>query len=89
MPARLAGFIYQLVTATGWALNWPAMKVLLREWPPLFSRGVAGLAAAVLPGLIAKFTGQDLRVSSWSTQSMKGVGNEHGTPAYRSKPRRR
>src|SRR5215471_8560553 len=62
MPARLTGFIYLLVTATGWALNWPAMKVLLREWPPLFSRGVAGMAAAVLLGVIATFAGENIRV---------------------------
>lgn len=62
MPDRLKGFIYLLVTATGWALNWPAMKVLLREWPPLFSRGVAGIAAAVLLGLIAKLAGENPRV---------------------------
>ncbi|AQH04439.1 multidrug DMT transporter permease (plasmid) [Burkholderia sp. KK1] len=62
MPDRVKGFIYLLVTATGWALNWPAMKVLLREWPPLFSRGVAGIAAAVLLGLIAKLAGENPRV---------------------------
>jgi drug/metabolite transporter (DMT)-like permease len=62
MPARLTGFIYLLVTATGWALNWPAMKVLLREWPPLFSRGVAGVAAAVLLGGIALLKGENVRV---------------------------
>ncbi|BAN27460.1 putative uncharacterized protein (plasmid) [Caballeronia insecticola] len=58
----MTGFIYLLVTATGWALNWPAMKVLLREWPPLFSRGVAGMAAAVLLGAIAKSAGENIRV---------------------------
>ncbi|WP_321798985.1 DMT family transporter [Caballeronia sp. J97] len=62
MPARLTGFICLLVTATGWALNWPAMKVLLREWPPLFSRGVAGVAAAVLLGIVAKCVGENTRV---------------------------
>jgi drug/metabolite transporter (DMT)-like permease len=62
MPARLTGFLCLLVTATGWALNWPAMKILLREWPPLFSRGVAGAGAAVLLGVIASFAGEDGRV---------------------------
>jgi drug/metabolite transporter (DMT)-like permease len=62
MPARLTGFIYLLVTATGWALNWPAMKILLREWPPLFSRGVAGVAAALLLGGIALVKGEKLGV---------------------------
>lgn len=36
-----------MVTATGWGLNWPVMKLLLREWPPLFARGTAGLVAAI------------------------------------------
>jgi len=62
MPARLTGLLYLLVTATGWALNWPAMKILLREWPPLFSRGLAGIAAALLLAVIARLVGEDIRV---------------------------
>ncbi|KND61153.1 Permease of the drug/metabolite transporter (DMT) superfamily [Candidatus Burkholderia verschuerenii] len=62
MPARLTGFLLLLVTAIGWALNWPAMKILLREWPPLFSRGVAGVAAAILLGVIATSVGENIRV---------------------------
>ena len=42
--ARWHGFLFLAVTSIGWALNWPAIKILLREWPPLFSRGVAGFA---------------------------------------------
>jgi len=34
-------------------VNWPAIKLLLREWPPLFARGVAGIAAAVILVLVA------------------------------------
>ncbi|BCZ79916.1 DMT family transporter [Paraburkholderia terrae] len=59
---RWTGLIYLLVTATGWALNWPAMKVLLREWPPLFSRGVAGVTASVLLGVVAVCVGERPRV---------------------------
>jgi drug/metabolite transporter (DMT)-like permease len=62
MPARLTGFLLLLTTAIGWALNWPAMKILLREWPPLFSRGVAGVTAAVLLGVIASWAGENVRV---------------------------
>jgi drug/metabolite transporter (DMT)-like permease len=62
MPARLKGFLFLLVTAIGWALNWPAMKVLLREWPPLFSRGVAGVSAALLLIVVAAFLGENIRV---------------------------
>lgn len=44
-------------------MNWPAVKLLLLEWPPLFSRGVAGVAAAVLLAAIAASRGESLRVS--------------------------
>jgi drug/metabolite transporter (DMT)-like permease len=52
MASRRTGLIYLLITAIGWGLNWPAMKILLREWPPLFSRGVAGLVAALVLELV-------------------------------------
>jgi len=39
------GIVCLLVTASGWALNWPLMKILLRDWPPLFARGLAGVIA--------------------------------------------
>jgi drug/metabolite transporter (DMT)-like permease len=58
--SRLAGFLFLSVTVVGWALNWPAIKVLLREWPPLFSRGVAGVAAAFLLVAIACWRGEKL-----------------------------
>jgi drug/metabolite transporter (DMT)-like permease len=59
---RLSGLLFLLTTAVGWALNWPAMKVLLREWPPLFSRGVAGIAAALLLFALAVSRGGAIRV---------------------------
>src|ERR1700710_1371734 len=46
--ARWTGFLLLAITVTGWAANWVAIKILLREWPPLFSRGVSGVAAAIL-----------------------------------------
>ncbi|MDR4307614.1 DMT family transporter [Chelatococcus sambhunathii] len=41
-----AGVACLLFAAIGWGLNWPIIKLLLRDWPPLFSRGSAGLFAA-------------------------------------------
>ena len=32
---RSIGFLCLVVTAFGWALNWPLMKLLLLQWPPL------------------------------------------------------
>jgi drug/metabolite transporter (DMT)-like permease len=40
---RRIGIIFVIVTATGWALGWSVMKVVLHSWPPLFARGLAGL----------------------------------------------
>lgn len=45
---RLKGILFLLVTVFGWGSNWVAIKLLLREWPPLFSRGVAGVIAACI-----------------------------------------
>jgi drug/metabolite transporter (DMT)-like permease len=60
--ARLAGFLFLAVTSIGWAINWAAIKILLREWPPLFSRGVSGVAAALLLGCVALLFRESLRV---------------------------
>jgi len=56
------GFLCLGVTAFGWALNWPLMKLLLQQWPPLFARGLAGVAAAAILFSIAKARGQALDV---------------------------
>jgi drug/metabolite transporter (DMT)-like permease len=62
LPAQWSGVLLLLVTVTGWALNWPAMKVLLREWPPLFSRGIAGVAASLILAVFAVLSGERVRV---------------------------
>lgn len=60
--ARSIGLLCLLVTSVGWGLNWPAMKFLLKEWPPLFARGTSGLCAALLIALVALRAGQRLAV---------------------------
>lgn len=50
------------VTAFGWALNWPLMKLLLQQWPPLFARGLAGVVAAIILFSIAMARRQPLAV---------------------------
>lgn len=60
--ARRLGLLLLVVTTTGWALNWPGMKILLREWPPLASRGLAGVAAALILAALAWRAGQAMRV---------------------------
>lgn len=51
--ARLGGLLFLACTAIGWGLNWPAMKILLRDWPPLFARGIAGVVATIILFAIA------------------------------------
>jgi drug/metabolite transporter (DMT)-like permease len=60
--AAALGYACLLVTSVGWGLNWPAMKVLLRELPPLFARGAAGSVAGLACALAALLLGQSLLV---------------------------
>jgi drug/metabolite transporter (DMT)-like permease len=59
---RSIGFVCLVVTAFGWALNWPLMKLLLQQWPPLFARGLAGVLAGVILAVVALGRGQSLSV---------------------------
>src|SRR5689334_17211237 len=59
---RSIGFICLGVTAFGWALNWPLMKLLLQQWPPLFARGLAGVCAALILATLARTRGESLTV---------------------------
>jgi drug/metabolite transporter (DMT)-like permease len=43
-----AGLALLAVTTLGWGLNWPAMKVLLAEWPVLTTRSTAGAMGLTL-----------------------------------------
>ncbi len=62
LRARRTGLLCLAVTALGWGLNWPVMKALLREWPPLSARGWAGLAAALGLAVLAALRGERLAV---------------------------
>ncbi len=59
---RSIGFLCLGVTAFGWALNWPLMKLLLQQWPPLFARGLAGTCAALILVTLALSRGDSLSV---------------------------
>lgn len=50
----LRGIGYLSVTAFAWGLNWPVMKLLMRDWPPYAFRIFAGLGAFLLLMLIAR-----------------------------------
>lgn len=60
--SRLKGLLFLAITVLLWGLNWPAVKVLLHEWPPLFARGIAGVAAGFILAGIAKSRHESLRV---------------------------
>jgi len=47
VPARVEGLFWVVVTATGWGLAWPVMKIALAEWP-VFSFRVVTSASGVL-----------------------------------------
>nr|WP_281417378.1 DMT family transporter [Plastoroseomonas hellenica] len=51
-----------LLTAAGWGLNWPAMKLLVGELPPLALRAWPGLAGAAILACLALAMGESLAV---------------------------
>lgn len=58
----LIGFTFLIVASVGWGLNFPIMKHLLTEWPPLSARGLCGIAGAIALALIVRVRGESLKV---------------------------
>jgi len=56
------GLLFLLTTSVGWGLNWPVMKFVFSEWPPLSARGWAGVIGAAALALYAVGTGVSLKV---------------------------
>jgi drug/metabolite transporter (DMT)-like permease len=77
VSTRRAGLVLLAITATGWALNWAFIKLLLREWPPLFSRGVSGVAAAIILAGLASARGESLKVprGAWGPLALASFTN--------------
>jgi len=57
-----AGLMFLAITSVGWGLNWPIMKYILIEWPPLSARGWTGIAGGALLALLALLRGESLVV---------------------------
>ena len=57
-----AGLMFLAVTSVGWGFNWPVTKYLISELPPLTLRGTSGVIGALLLALLARLSGQSLRV---------------------------
>ena len=56
------GLVVLAIASVGWGLNFPIMKHLLTEWPPLSSRGLCGIVGAAALALIALARRQTLSV---------------------------
>ncbi len=59
---RAIGIACLVVTTVGWGVNWPIMKMLLQQWPPLFTRGSAGVVAAIGVAALAVARGESMAV---------------------------
>ncbi|MGL4557136.1 MAG: DMT family transporter [Afipia sp.] len=60
--SRWTGIVCLGITAFGWGLNWPFMKLLLRELPPMSARGLAGVTASLILAVVALSRGERLGV---------------------------
>lgn len=56
------GLVLLVVAAFGWGTNWPLLKVLLRELPPMSIRALGCCIAALLLAIVARALGQSLSV---------------------------
>jgi drug/metabolite transporter (DMT)-like permease len=68
------GYVLLALLALGWGLNWPIMKIVLRDVPPLTFRGaclliggVGVLALARLGGVSLRVARRDWRPLAWLT----------------------
>src|SRR5438128_6810529 len=67
------GLILLAVTSVGWGLNFPIMKHLLTEWPPLSSRGLCGIVgAAALAFTLGGVAAAAVRVISQTKRTAHG-----------------
>lgn len=78
MPAFLhkhASILTVILIGLLWGLNWPALKYMLTELPPLTIRAVAFPMAAVLLAIIAKAMGQRLwpQPGEWGPLTLTGL----------------
>jgi drug/metabolite transporter (DMT)-like permease len=62
------GLLFLVIASVGWGLNFPIMKHLLTELPPLSARGLSGLAGALALAIVVRLRGDMLTVprGAWS-----------------------
>src|SRR3954463_6447786 len=75
-----AGLMFLAITSLGWGFNWPVTKFLLGELPPLTLRGGTGEVGAGLLAVLARMSGQSLRVdpTQWPRLIVAAVLNVMG-----------
>ena len=68
MHYSLFGYVLLALLALGWGVNWPIMKIVLVDVPPLTFRGSCLLAGGIGVLALARLVGQPLRVARahWS-----------------------
>src|SRR3954463_14669321 len=84
--SRRIGLFCLAVTAVGWGLNWPIIKLILREWPPLSARGTAGLAAAIGLAAVALERGERIAIPSRATSARLHTAPPSGWAGARAAP---
>ncbi len=72
-----AGLAFLAITSVGWGLNWPIVKYVLTEWPPLSARGLTGIVGGALLAILALLRGQSLAVprDQWPRLLLSAVLN--------------
>ena len=75
-----AGLVFLAITSIGWGFNWPVIKYLLGELPPLTMRGVTGVIGAGLLATLALVRGQSLKVPAglWPRLALAALLNVTG-----------
>ena len=85
MSGRSIGYLCLVITSVGWALNWPLIKVILQDWPPLFARGLAGVRRSTLVVNLPSDPGEltvGLRtIVEVLPQAVRGLSNRPASPA--------
>jgi len=61
---RWIGLLFLVLVSAGWGFNWVVMKNLIHQWPPLISRGSAGIVGALGLMVIATISGQSLKLEA-------------------------
>jgi len=72
--------VFLAITSIGWGFNWPVIKYLLGELPPLTMRGVTGVIGAALLATLALVRGQSLKVPAglWPRLALAALLNVTG-----------